>query len=291
MGLPVVVSGPRQEADSEKKSAIVHHKGYWGIIKSFNPNTNMAVVELSATMARPLIPISHLRFQFVFSQIPALVLMKAGRTREGLQPLPNTYIDKSLLAPSIPDKTFETDRPQTPMPGPSSSNTPAWDPSSQTPLSHGAPPDISGMYSFHTQWYCILTSLQVIPADWILAPELQYKSFAVVIKNSTGLGGFEWGVHEGVRAAFRGPGEPGMARIHLQLRLPRTIEIPTKFVVPIKPFKKVVGGKAIVIFGENIGSEVVVKSMEGSDWTVWDPLTSSLSICSSDHLAALPLIA
>jgi hypothetical protein len=76
-------------------------------------------------------------------------------------------------------------------------------------------------------------------------------------------------------------------KVHLQLRVARTIEIPARFLVLIKPVKEVDVKKAVLIFGEDVGSEVEVTNTEDDDWTVWNLSTSSFIVCSSNHLAAL----
>jgi hypothetical protein len=124
--------------------------------------------------------------------------------------------------------------------------------------------------------------------NWILAPELRTKSFGIRIKGTECDGGWRYTEHEGRTAAFRGPADTeGNVKVHLQLRVARTIEIPARFLVPIKPVKEVDVKKAVLIFGEDVGSEVEVTNTEDDDWTVWNLSTSSFIVCSSNHLAAL----
>jgi len=96
--------------------------------------------------------------------------------------------------------------------------------------------------------------------------------------------------YEGLSAAFRGPGDKGdNVKVQLQTHIPRTIEIPPQFLVPIKPIHEANVRKAIIIFGVNVGSEVELKDTElGGEWTVWNLETSSFSLVSSANLAAFP---
>lgn len=55
-GLPVVISGNGQV------SGPIHFKGYNGIIKSFNPNLQVAEVELNSTQRRVPIKLACLQF-------------------------------------------------------------------------------------------------------------------------------------------------------------------------------------------------------------------------------------
>jgi hypothetical protein len=128
---------------------------------------------------------------------------------------------------------------------------------------------------------------------WALHPKLRDKSFSVRIAGTNCDGGWRYTEYEGYAGAFRGPADTaGMVKVHLKVRRPQTIEIPAQFVNPVIPIKDTGTKKAIVIFGDNIGSEVEVKNAKAPDdeWTVWNLASSSFFVCSCNHLAALPLI-
>jgi hypothetical protein len=61
-GLPVIVSGPSRAPD-EQLSVPVPFKGLYGTIKSFNPNTGIADVELNAKLKSIGFKLDHLRFK------------------------------------------------------------------------------------------------------------------------------------------------------------------------------------------------------------------------------------
>lgn len=113
----------------------------------------------------------------------------------------------------------------------------------------------------------------------------------VRIKGTKGIGGWERGKLEGDLAAFRGPSETeGTVKVKLQARLPKIMDIPAHLLIPVKPFKKIVGGNAIVIFGELIGSEVEVTRAGDDDWMILDTTSGTRLLYPSCYLAAPPII-
>lgn len=124
-----------------------------------------------------------------------------------------------------------------------------------------------------------------------MAPQLSTKLFLVRIQDTKGDGGWERGLYENDLAAFQGPSDTeGNVRVQLQARVPKMVDIPARFLAPVTPFKKVVGGKAIVIFGEDVGSEVEVMRVDNDDWMVLNTTSATYSLCPHRYLAALPFI-
>jgi hypothetical protein len=92
-------------------------------------------------------------------------------------------------------------------------------------------------------------------------------------------------------AAFQGPSDTqGNVKVQLQARLPRKMTIPARFLIPISPFKKLVGEKAVVVFGDEVGSEVEVKEADGDDWAVLLLASTTHTFYPRRYLAALPII-
>jgi hypothetical protein len=198
-----------------------------------------------------------------------------------------------FIANALQASPTQVDVPSTPMPSHSSATSPAWDPSSRTPLFYSS--CIPCKYLVYST--VLLSDLSIVlakpsgPVEWILAPELYTTSFLVRIQGTKGDGGWERGRYENDMAAFQGLSNiEGSVKVQLQARVPKKIDIPACFLAPVAPFKKVVGAKAIVIFGDAIGSEVEVKSVDGDYWTVLDPASDTESVYPRRYLAALPII-
>jgi hypothetical protein len=178
------------------------------------------------------------------------------------------------------------------MPGPSSSTSPAWDPSSRTPqISYKNAFSIPGKYSDHSKVQPSNASIDV-PVDWALASELHEKSFLVRIQGTKGNGGWEGGEYENDIAAYKGPGvKVGDVKVQIQGRLPKKMDIPARFITPISPYKQKVGEIAIVVIGDDVGEEVKVKNVDDDDsWEVRIVRTRTRVRYPPLNLAALPLI-
>jgi hypothetical protein len=199
------------------------------------------------------------------------------------------FAEDVARAPPIPDRPPQIDVPSTPMPGPSSATSPAWDPSSRTPLPHGTAFDIPGKYFDHSTVEVSDASV-VVPVDWVLAPQLQKKTFLVRIQGTL-YERWEKGKYENDMAAFLGPGiTESSVTVKLQASFPKKMDVPARFLYPITPYKKRVGETAIVVLGDDVGAEVEVKNVEGDSWVVLNLATNALSQYPPLSLAALPII-
>jgi hypothetical protein len=61
-GLPVAITGPEASEMEGFRSKPVHYKGYTGIIKTFNPNNQIAQVELGIVQKLVNVNLESLRF-------------------------------------------------------------------------------------------------------------------------------------------------------------------------------------------------------------------------------------
>jgi hypothetical protein len=129
-----------------------------------------------------------------------------------------------------------------------------------------------------------------LPEEWALAPQLSEKKFLASIQGTKGVGGWEGGRQEGMMVAFDGPGDaPGTVKVLTQSRNPKHIEIPARFLMPVKPYRNVIGSKAFIIFGEEVGAEVEVRSTEGDEWFVSVSSGARFLFCRPTYIAGEPI--
>jgi hypothetical protein len=191
-----------------------------------------------------------------------------------------------MRTPPARKDAFPMGKPSTPMPEASSSSTPAWDASSQTPIGQETQPFSLGAYISILPYSFALTTTTGLPENWAFAPELADKSFLCRITGTKVPGGWASGTREGDIVGFAGFADTAdMVKVRMDLRHHRSVNIPARYLIPFA--RGLSKDSHLIVYGPGIGTEVNVRSKDGDDWLVSNDVLSTIFLCPSLYLATL----